>query len=162
MKLLKTALITATAAAALSSAAMAQSTTGNPATATATATATILKPLSINPTAAMGFGTVSLTNGNQLGLATTDGAETNVTRVSPAGRQKGGFSLAGSDGNVNIIPGVADPTCGATGITNFNVATPATASLASMSATLEVTGSFNFDSTASGAITCAYTVTAQY
>lgn len=162
MKLLKTALLTATAAAALSGAAMAQVNPGNPASFNATATAEILKPLTIGETAPMGFGKVSLTDGSLPGTATTGLAETNVTRVSSTGRQDGAFSLAGSDGAVNISTAVSDPTCGAAGVSNFAVQTPATATLAGMTGSFLVSGSLDFDATASGVITCSYTVTAQY
>ena len=164
MKLLKTALLTATAAAALSGAAMAQSVNpGNPASLNATATAEILKPLKITQTTPMAFGTVSLADGSQLGTAKTTGTETNVTRPTGSTGQNGVFSLNGaSNQTVNIS--ASSGSCIGAGVSNFTVQTSGPTALidSMMSGSFFVTGSLDFDNNASGTITCDYTVTAQY
>lgn len=165
MKLLKTALLTATAAAALSGVAMAQVNPGNPASFNATATATILKPLTITQTAAMAFGTISLVNGapGQTGKAATNGGEVNVARLPSTSAANGAFEVNGSDGDVSVdaAAGSCSGGTGAAPTLGVTVVTPSI-TISGAAVPVDVTGTLDFDDTASGAITCSYTVSANY
>ena len=167
MKLLKTALITATATAALTGAAMAQ-LVGNPGTASASANATIVAPLTVTEAGGpMNFGSIAVSNPAVLATVSTDPAispsnATNVNGTNPVGSS---FDIVG-DAGATVDVSVPVESCDSGAILNVTlpaldqVSVPLTGGNANVLANGFLTIAAN---TPGGTVIgCTYTVSALY